>query len=161
MIRAARTRAAHARAYRSGAPGALLDRGVSGAVARTIARALGATGPAALVAAVLSAGACAGRQGAGGDDAVERAVPLATIQVENRTGRSLDIWFRYLSPPGGDVELGSVSPSAMARLAPVPAEEPIVLTAKGDGFERRLPPRTFAAGERWTWVISEDGSNGG
>lgn len=102
------------------------------------------------------AAACAGgaRQPAGA--AVERGVPLATLVVENRTGQALDIWFRYTSKPGGEVRVGHVAAGATARMAPVPAGEPIVLVARADGFERELSPRTFAADERWRWVIRTD-----
>jgi hypothetical protein len=58
---------------------------------------------------------------------------------------------------GGCAAGQQVAPAAepaSAALAPVPAGELIVLTARTDaGGELVLPPRTFAIDAEWTWEI--------
>lgn len=115
----------------------------------------------ALVAALVGSGGC-GPRGGGADArlAPERRVPLARVVVDNRTEWTLVIAFRYAMPPGGRVEVGRVSARAVAEMAPVPAREPIVLEARGEGLERRLPPRVLEIDSVWTWVIADSTSDG-
>ena len=124
---------------------------------RTLGRAAGAAmGTAALVTATLGAGGCAARAGSGDGAVGERRAALARLVVENRSGVTLAIAFVYAAEPagrGGEVGIGSVPPGGRSELAPVPAEEPILLIARGDGIERRLEPRTLAIDQLWTWVI--------
>lgn len=112
-------------------------------------------------AALLWLAACAGGGGAGDDRlAPDRGAALARIVVDNRTERTLVIAFRYALPPGGRVEVGRVGPRTAAELAPVPAQEPIILEAIGGGLERRLPPRVLEIDRVWTWVIADSTSDG-
>lgn len=112
--------------------------------------------------ASVAAGACFG-QGASarGELPGERRAALARLVVDNRTSAPLAIAFRYAGGaggPGGEVGIGTAPPGARTELAPVPAEEPIVLIARGEGFERRLEPRTLEIDELWTWVIGDTGT---
>ena len=116
------------------------------------------------VTAVLSA-AAAGCLGEGarsrGDLPGERRAALARLVVDNRTTAPLAISFLYAAEaggPGGEVGVGTAVAGTRTELAPVPAEEPIILIARGPGFERRLDPFTLEIDELWTWVIGEDGS---
>lgn len=83
-----------------------------------------------------------------------RRAALATIRIENQTHERLRIAFRPTSPGGRLVFVGSVGPRETGSVAPILAGEPVTLIAlTPDGRELRLPPRSFAADERWTWVI--------
>lgn len=115
-----------------------------------------------VVTAVLSAVAgCFGEAArARGSLPGERRAALARLVVENRTSTPLAIAFLYAADPGGpggEVGIGTAPPGARTELAPVPAEEPIILIARGEGFERRLDPRTLEIDELWTWVIGDAG----
>lgn len=105
----------------------------------------------------LTVGAC-GR--AGGAETQtgpwDRRVALARVVVDNRTDRTLTISFRYAVTHGRPVEVGRVGPRSIAEVAPVPAQEPIILFARGEGFERALEPRSFEIDATWTWSIADD-----
>lgn len=106
--------------------------------------------------AVLVAGCFGGGGTTRGDLGGERRAALARLVVDNRTGAPLSIAFLYaadLGRLGGEVGVGTAPPGARTELAPVPADEPIVLIARGEGIERRLAPRTLEIDEVWTWVI--------
>lgn len=84
---------------------------------------------------------------------------LATLQVQNETPRHLRIAFRPAAGPGGEVVVGAVGPDSTATLAPVPAGEPLILSAIADDSSRLvLPPRSFALNQVWTWRIPADAS---
>lgn len=107
------------------------------------------------------AGCLGGREDPRGELAGERRAALARLVVDNRTDLDLDIAFRYTAEPGGEVGVGMVPAGARMELAPVPADEPIILIARGAGFERRLPPRSFEIDELWVWPVRSEGSDGG
>lgn len=86
----------------------------------------------------------------------DRRVALARVVVDNRTDRTLTISFRYAVTHGGRVEVGRVGPRSIAEVAPVPAQEPILLFARGEGFERVLEPRSLEIDATWTWIIADD-----
>lgn len=90
-------------------------------------------------------------------DVGDRGAALAGVVVENRTGRRLAIAFRPAAAVGAEVVIGRVEPGERARMAPLPAEEPIILLAvdaRGDAFT--LSPRTFDIDAEWLWVIEAD-----
>ena len=120
--------------------------------------------PLALVATAVLSAAVAGCLGEAartrGDLPGERRAALARLVVDNRTTGPLAIAFLYAADaggPGGEVGIGTAAAGARTELAPVPAEEPIILIARGPGFERRLDPFTLEIDELWTWVIGKDG----
>ena len=109
--------------------------------------------------AVLVAGCFGGGGVTGGDLGGERRAALARLVVDNRTGASLSIAFLYAADPGrpgGEVGVGTAPAGARTELAPVPADEPIVLISRGEVIERRLAPLTLEIDEVWTWVIAAD-----
>lgn len=108
-----------------------------------------------------TAGCLGGREDPRGELAGERRAALARLVVDNLTDFELDISFRYTAEPGGEVGVGSVPAAARMELAPVPADEPIILIARAEGFERRLPPRSFEIDELWVWAVRNEGSDGG
>lgn len=82
---------------------------------------------------------------------------LATVSVENRTASALAISFRDAARARGVVSIGVVPPGETRRLAPVPAAEPIILTARNpDGGTLQLPARSFTLDEQWLWVVPAD-----
>lgn len=118
------------------------------------------TGMALLVACCGVAGCFGGREDPRGAAGGARPAALARIVVDNRTDLRLDIAFRYAVEPGGDIGVGAVAPGARMEMAPIPAGEPILLSARAPGFERRLAPRSFEIDEVWTWVIDERSDDG-
>jgi len=79
---------------------------------------------------------------------------LATVTVENRTATAVTVSFRDAGRARGIISIGSVAPGETRHLAPVPAAEPILLSARRpDGQVLELPVRTFALDEQWLWVI--------
>ena len=84
------------------------------------------------------------------------AAALATLTVTNHTKYALSISFRPANGRG-TVTVGKVAAMATAQLAPIPASEPILLSARTPAdTELSLPARSFLIGERWTWVIPAD-----
>src|SRR5512141_486774 len=59
-------------------------------------------------------------------EAARHKAALATIVVENGTSSELTIAFHSATPPVQQIVIGSVLPGAQARMAPVPAGEPII-----------------------------------
>lgn len=110
-----------------------------------------------LIAAAAPGLGCFGGGGpARGDVPRERRAALATLVIDNQTTLPLAISFRYATEsggPGGEVGVGTAAPGARTEMAPVPAEEPILLFARGPRFERRLEPTTLEIDEVRTWVI--------
>jgi len=79
---------------------------------------------------------------------------LAMVSVVNGTTSQLSIAFRSANPPVQEVMIGRVPARERARLAPVPASEPIVLIARrDDGSELVLEARSFELDVEWTWEI--------
>ena len=109
-----------------------------------------------IAAAVLFA-ACAQRSGPppAPDPDPERArAALATVHVANETTHRLAVSYRIAGRTGGQVGIGHVDAGATAEMAPVPAGEPLILTARtATGAELTLPPRTFDIDGAWTWRI--------
>lgn len=103
---------------------------------------------------------CGVRNGAGPAEASDPArsgAALARVVVRNETAQPLVIAFRPAASPGGEVIVGRVGAREQVLLAPVPADEPIILLARTP--ERRqlqLPPRTFQIRDRWEWRIPAD-----
>jgi hypothetical protein len=90
------------------------------------------------------------------EEARHRAA-LATLLISNGTGIALTIVFQSATPPLQEVRIGQVPAAAHARMAPVPAGEPIILIARRvDGTEIRLSARSFAPDTEWTWEIPQD-----
>lgn len=82
---------------------------------------------------------------------------LATVYVENRTGERLTVAYRITARAGSEVVVGTVDGRDLVELAPLPAGEPVVLVARtADGGQLSLPPRSFAMGTAWTWLIDAD-----
>jgi hypothetical protein len=109
-----------------------------------------------LIGTATSCRLAARRAPAAADDGRSGAA-LAAITVRNDTGYPLVIAFRAASPPRGEIAVGHVAPGAEAAVAPVPADEPIILIARTpDRAELVLPPRTFGIGAHWRWHIPRD-----
>jgi hypothetical protein len=111
-----------------------------------------------ILAVPLAAVACAARtQPAGvepaGPNAGRRAA-LAVVSVQNETTSTLVIAYRAASPQGPEIIVGRVAPDSTVAMSPVPAGEPIILSAaREDGGLLLLAPRTFPMDGEWTWVI--------
>lgn len=89
-------------------------------------------------------------------EAARHRAALAMISVSNETRTPLAIAFRTAVPPLQEVVIGRVEAGRVARLAPVPAGEPIVLIARrADGSSLELPPRLFSLDAEWTWEIAD------
>jgi len=114
----------------------------------------------ALALALLGGGcvrAAAPGPGYPGQEAERHRAALAVITVENGTAHHLRIAFRAAVGPGGEVVVGSVPPDSTTTLAPIPAGEPLLLSAIAEDSSRlALPPRSFELGEHWTWRIPAD-----
>jgi hypothetical protein len=90
-------------------------------------------------------------------EAARHRAALATLHVENRTTHRLTISFRPATPPGGAVGIGVVGSATSALMAPVPAGEPIFLTARtATGARLEIGPRTFDVDEAWVWTVPAD-----
>lgn len=90
-------------------------------------------------------------------EAARHRAALAIIFVSNETGAPLSIAFRTAVPPLQEVVIGKVEARRLARLAPVPSGEPIVLIARrSDGAVLELAPRIFSLDSEWTWEIAEN-----
>ena len=86
-----------------------------------------------------------------------RGAALASVTVDNRTTRRLAIAFRPAASAGAEVVVGRLGPGRSMRMAPVPADEPIVLIARDEtGAALTLTPRTFEIDAEWRWVIAAD-----
>lgn len=117
-------------------------------------------GRAHLVLPLLLLCACIGRHPAPDPQAAEAARhrgALATLVVDNATTRHLRIAVRPVPGPAGEITVGEVAPGADGTMAPIPAGEPVVLSAVADDSSRlSLPPRSFDIGQQWTWRIAPD-----
>ncbi|HSJ07433.1 MAG TPA: hypothetical protein VK936_12045 [Longimicrobiales bacterium] len=110
----------------------------------------------AAVLAALPTGCTAGPQvaPAGEPEPVRARAALATIVVSNGTDRRVTVSYRVAGREAPEVAVGRVPPATSTELAPVPAGELIILTARTDaGGELVLPARTFAIDDEWTWEI--------
>lgn len=86
-----------------------------------------------------------------------RGAALASVTVENRTTRRLAIAFRPAASAGAEVVVGRLGPERSMRMAPVPADEPLVLIARDEtGAALTLDPRTFEVDGEWRWLIEAD-----
>lgn len=82
---------------------------------------------------------------------------LSGLTVENGTGYELTIAYQYSTGPTTEFAVGEIEARATAEMAPIPADEPIVLVARrADGPEFRLDPQSFPAGDAWHWSIPAD-----
>ena len=112
---------------------------------------------AALVLLLGAACATSSQPPPGAPDVPEGRAALATVNVENATPHELTVEFRPAGSARGRVGIGTVPARSTRRLAPVPAGEPIVLTARtGQGGALELPARTFGVDEVWVWQIPAD-----
>jgi hypothetical protein len=101
-------------------------------------------------------GCAAGQQvtPAGEPEPVRARAALATVVVINHTDSRVTVAYRVAGRAAPEVTVGRVPAASSAALAPVPAGELIVLTARTDaGGELVLPARTFAIDTEWTWEI--------
>lgn len=90
-------------------------------------------------------------------EAARHSAALATIVVSNATSTPLTIAFRSAAPPAKAVIIGRVDPGESQRMAPVPADEPIIMIARrADGTALALAPRIFQLDTEWTWEISRN-----
>ena len=88
-------------------------------------------------------------------EAARHRAALATVVIANATEEPLTIAFQSATPPLQEVTIGRAAVGAHARMAPVPAGEPIILIARRiDGSELRLAARSFPPDAEWTWEIS-------
>lgn len=105
----------------------------------------------------LAACAPAGLPPADAPDVPQGRAALATVTVDNASSHELTVEFRPAGATRGRVGIGTVAARSSRRLAPVPAGEPIVLTARtGEGGALELPARTFGVDEVWVWKIPAD-----
>lgn len=87
-------------------------------------------------------------------DAATSRAALATVVVDNRTERALDIGYHYFESGGGSVVIGRVAPTSLDTLPPVPAREPIALFAVDpDGAMLRLGPQALELDTTFVWLI--------
>lgn len=88
-------------------------------------------------------------------EAARHRAALAILMVRNDTAEPLRIGYRPAAAAGGVVMVGRVAARDSARMAPVPAGDPLLLRAV-DPRGRILvtPPRTFDVDEVWTWRIT-------
>lgn len=87
-------------------------------------------------------------------DAATSRAALATLVVDNRTRRALDIGYQYFESGGGRVVIGHVPPTSLDTLPPVPAREPIALFAvDADGAMLRLGPQSLELDSTFVWMI--------
>lgn len=112
-----------------------------------------------ILAGALLAG-CTARSAAPDEPPAEPArhrAALALVSVLNATETPLTIAFRTATPPAQEIVIGRVEAGQRARMAPVPAGEPIVLLARrADGQELALAARSFALDAEWTWDIQPE-----
>ena len=112
-----------------------------------------------LLAACLLAACTSGRGAVPMDapsEAARHRAALATVVIANATEAPLTIAFQSAIPPLQEVTIGRAAGGARARMAPVPAGEPIILIARRlDGSELRLGARSFPPDAEWTWEISQ------
>jgi hypothetical protein len=108
-----------------------------------------------IAALALGAGCSARARVPATDPDPERArAALATLHIDNETPHRLEISYRIAGRSDGQVGIGRVDPDTVAEMAPVPAAEPLILTARTiAGAEHTIPPRTFAIDGSWTWRI--------
>ena len=82
---------------------------------------------------------------------------LAIVTVANHSPLPLAIAFRMATPPLQEVTIGRVAAGARARMAPVPAGEPIILVARrADGAEYQGEARSLALDAEFVWDIPID-----
>ncbi|HUF49900.1 MAG TPA: hypothetical protein VMN60_03645 [Longimicrobiales bacterium] len=116
--------------------------------------------PSAVLSLLVAACACAGAPSPAPPREPEPArarAALATVLVDNRSAESLIVSYRLTGRTSSEVGIGRVAARAVAELAPVPAGEPLILTARtSGGAGLTLPARTFAIDSAWVWLIPED-----
>jgi hypothetical protein len=104
---------------------------------------------------LLSVG-CAARQPdpATPSEAARHRAALATMSVVNETALALDIAFRTAVPPIQETVIGRVAANARAKMAPVPAGEPLVMVARrADGAEYQGKVQSFPLDGAVVWSI--------
>jgi hypothetical protein len=91
--------------------------------------------------------------------APDRRAALALVVVDNRTTQHLAIVFHPPGAPEAEVLVGRVPPGTQQPMAPIPAGEPIVLSARtAAGHVLSLPARSFRLDDEWRWVIDAGAS---
>ncbi len=109
---------------------------------------------AALACVALATGCAAAAPPADPDPGTQRGAALALVIADNRTADTLTVAFRPAAGAGNEVIIGRVPPGERRQLAPVPAAEPIILSARVRGAERfQAGPRSFVVDERWVWIL--------
>lgn len=79
---------------------------------------------------------------------------LATLSVDNRTDRHLEITYRLAAPHAPEVRVGHVPARERVEMAPVPGGEPLVLVAHDEHRARLvMPPRALPVDGHWVWRI--------
>jgi hypothetical protein len=87
-------------------------------------------------------------------EAARHRAALASITVVNNSSSTITILLRPAAPPRREVLLGTVPAGGSLLLPPVPAREPIHLTARAqNGSLLELPLRSFDIDEAWTWIV--------
>lgn len=110
--------------------------------------------PLALVLVAALVPGCAARDEPPDPDPGGPRAALALVEADNRTADTLVIAFRPAAGAGNEVVIGRAPPGERVLLAPVPAAEPIILSAHAAGRARiLLPARSFVVDERWVWTI--------
>ena len=109
--------------------------------------------------AVVGLAACSLRGGApdAPSDTARHRAALASVTVDNQTMLALTIALRTATPPVQEVVIGRVAAGGSARMAPIPAGEPVILVARrNDGAEYQTPARSFALDAEFVWEIPKD-----
>jgi hypothetical protein len=114
-----------------------------------------------VIAVILVASGCAGPTSsaipAAPSESTRHRAALASVVVANETNLPLTIAFRTATPPLQEVVIGRVSASARARMAPIPAGEPIILVARReDGAEFHKQVQSFSLDVEFVWDIPKD-----
>jgi hypothetical protein len=119
--------------------------------------------PARMFIAVLALAGCAPRGGPelpapnSSAEAARHRAALASVVVANETSLPLTIAFRTATPPLQEVVIGRVAAAARAKMAPIPAGEPIILVARReDGAEFQMQARSFSLDAEFEWAIPKD-----
>ena len=90
-------------------------------------------------------------------EAARHRAALAGVVVVNETNVALTVGFRTATPPLQEVVIGRVDAGSRARMAPIPAGEPIILVARReDGAEFLMKAQSFQLDAEFVWDIPKD-----
>lgn len=81
---------------------------------------------------------------------------LAHLTIDNHTRYRLTIVYRPATGPGGVVAVGEVDPGEKQSVAPIPAGEPLRLSARTAAGTELVETRSFEINEEWVWEIPAD-----